>query len=47
MLASSHPQFDLLSSMLLSAFHAKSSVRFYVDGCAGSYMNLVAVSIFY
>lgn len=45
-LEESHPQFDLLSSMLLSAIHAKSDVRLYVDGCGtNNFMRLISVKI--
>jgi len=32
-------------SVLLSAFHAQTKVRLYVDGCIGNNMRLQAVSI--
>jgi hypothetical protein len=45
-LESSHPQFELLSSMLLSALHAKSRVQLYVEGCGSSnLMKVMSVKI--
>ena len=39
------PLFQENLSVLLSAFHAESKVRLYVDGCLGSSMYLKAVRI--
>ncbi|GLX80229.1 hypothetical protein tinsulaeT_35690 [Thalassotalea insulae] len=39
------PLFEENLSVLLSAFHANSKVRLYVDGCAGQHMKLKAVAI--
>jgi hypothetical protein len=45
-LAIGHDQFDLLASMLLSAIHAQSDVRLYVDGCGpNNFMKLISVKI--
>ena len=45
-LEESHSQYELLASMLLSALHAQSDVRLYVDGCGvGNFMRLKSVKI--
>jgi len=45
-LEESHPQYELLASMLISAIHAKSDVRLYVDGCGvNNFMKLMLVKI--
>ena len=41
-----HPQFELVSSLLLSALHAQSNVRLYVNGCgANNLMKITSVKI--
>jgi len=45
-LDSNHEQFDLLSSLLLSAFHSEADVRLYIVGCGPSnLMNIQSVKI--
>lgn len=36
---------DEIISILLSAYHANSKVKFYVDGCTGSNMKIQAVKM--
>ena len=44
--ADDHPQFELVSSLLLSALHAQSNVRLYVNGCgANNLMKITSVKI--
>ena len=40
-----HAQYDLVSSMLLSALHSRAQVRLYVSGCAGNLMVLKSIKI--
>ena len=40
------PLFKENLSVLLSAFHSRSKVQLYVDGCAGDAMSLKAVAVY-
>ncbi|MCU7829559.1 MAG: hypothetical protein KZQ85_10875 [Candidatus Thiodiazotropha sp. (ex Myrtea sp. 'scaly one' KF741663)] len=45
-LEDNHHQFNTLTSMLLSALHAKSNVLLYIDGCGvNNYMKLMSVKV--
>lgn len=44
-MSSSHTMKSELLSIMLSAFHSGKKVKFYISGCAGNQMNLVAVKV--
>ena len=45
-LEDAHPQFDIITSILLSALHTKSDVRLYISGCgSNNFMKLMSVQI--
>lgn len=44
-MSSNTPLFNENLSILLSAFHTKTKVKFYIDGCLGNDMYLKAVGI--